>query len=188
MNLHVPQTEEARAEASILCSVQENILSPRFGGPIIGGIHDHISGIFMLTHDMRWFTKEEALYLLRSSPASRGCLRPARWRTAWSMEQQAGLLADPPEQRSTWSSRPAACQNCDICKKEVCERTLTSASSTASSKSGTIDKKAIGAFDGQIVNRIIRQYGMKRATEFIDQVNQTLDPRDHDRRFLVRYR
>ena len=48
MNLHVPQTEEARAEASILCSVQENILSPRFGGPIIGGIHDHISGILLL--------------------------------------------------------------------------------------------------------------------------------------------
>ena len=65
MNMHVPQTEEARAEATILLSVQENILSPRFGGPIIGGIHDHVSGIFMLTHDIRWFTKEEALYLLR---------------------------------------------------------------------------------------------------------------------------
>ena len=65
MNMHVPQTEEARAEASILLSVQENILSPRFGGPIIGGIHDHVSGIFMLTHGIRWFTKEEALYLLR---------------------------------------------------------------------------------------------------------------------------
>ena len=65
MNMHVPQTEEARAEATILLSVHENILSPRFGGPIIGGIHDHVSGIFMLTHGTRWFTKEEALYLLR---------------------------------------------------------------------------------------------------------------------------
>jgi DNA-directed RNA polymerase beta' subunit len=37
MNLHVPQTEEAKAEAQILLSVEENILSPRFGGPIIGG-------------------------------------------------------------------------------------------------------------------------------------------------------
>ena len=46
MNLHIPQTEEARVEAAMLAAVQENILSPRFGGPIIGGIHDHISGIF----------------------------------------------------------------------------------------------------------------------------------------------
>src|SRR5512138_1391620 len=44
MNLHVPQTEEARAEAEILMRVQENILSPRFGGPIIGGIHDYVTG------------------------------------------------------------------------------------------------------------------------------------------------
>src|SRR5690606_28802436 len=63
MNLHIPQTEEARAEAEILVSVQANILSPRTGGPIIGGIHDHISGIFLLTHRMRHFRKEDVLYL-----------------------------------------------------------------------------------------------------------------------------
>ncbi|MEM3393935.1 MAG: DNA-directed RNA polymerase subunit A', partial [Candidatus Methanomethylicia archaeon] len=33
MNLHVPQSEEARAEAAILMLVQEQILSPRYGGP-----------------------------------------------------------------------------------------------------------------------------------------------------------
>lgn len=49
MNMHALQTEESRAEAKILMQVQENILSPRFGGPIIGGIHDHISGLFLLT-------------------------------------------------------------------------------------------------------------------------------------------
>src|SRR5207244_7878581 len=44
MNLHVLQSEEARAEARVLMRVQEHILSPRFGGPVIGGIHDHITG------------------------------------------------------------------------------------------------------------------------------------------------
>ena len=39
-------------------------------------------------------------------------------------------------------------------------------------ESGTIDKKAIGAFDGQIVHRIIRQYGMKRAADFIDDMTK----------------
>ena len=33
MNLHVLQSDEARAEARILMQVQENILSPRYGGP-----------------------------------------------------------------------------------------------------------------------------------------------------------
>src|SRR5437016_690285 len=48
MNLHVLQSEEARAEARVLMRVQEHILSQRFGGPVIGGIHDHITGSFLL--------------------------------------------------------------------------------------------------------------------------------------------
>jgi len=50
MNLHLIQGVEAKAEAEILMKVQENILSPRFGGVIIGGLHDHISGCFLLTY------------------------------------------------------------------------------------------------------------------------------------------
>ncbi|WP_407393939.1 DNA-directed RNA polymerase subunit A', partial [Methanobrevibacter sp.] len=51
MNMHVFQTDESRAEAKSLMRVQEHILSPRFGGPIIGAIHDHISGAYLLTRD-----------------------------------------------------------------------------------------------------------------------------------------
>ena len=64
MNLHVLQSEDARAEARILMKVQEQILSPRFGGPIIGGIHDHITGLFLMTYLDTKFTKEEALRLV----------------------------------------------------------------------------------------------------------------------------
>ena len=49
MNLHVIQSEEARAEARILMRVQEHIISPRYGGSVIGGIHDHITGAYLLT-------------------------------------------------------------------------------------------------------------------------------------------
>lgn len=35
MNLHVPQTEEARAEALTLMRICENIVSPRAGQPLI---------------------------------------------------------------------------------------------------------------------------------------------------------
>ena len=50
MNLHVIQPEESRAEAKILMRVQEHIITPRYGGAVIGGIHDHISGAYLLTH------------------------------------------------------------------------------------------------------------------------------------------
>ena len=59
MNLHVPQSEEARSEAALLMSVQDQLISPRYGGPIIGGIRDFITGAYMLTSDGSYLSKEE---------------------------------------------------------------------------------------------------------------------------------
>ena len=67
MNMHVFQTDESRAEAKSLMRVQEHILSPRFGGPIIGAIHDHISGAYLLTRKSMKFTEEQALQIVRKS-------------------------------------------------------------------------------------------------------------------------
>jgi DNA-directed RNA polymerase subunit A' len=170
MNMHVPQTEEARAEATILLSVHENILSPRFGGPIIGGIHDHVSGIFMLTHDIRWFTKEEALYLLRYSGIEH---MPAPGKKEdgveyWSNKQVFSQIL--PDLNMVFKA--SSCQNCDVCKKEKCDVDAYVRIIDGQLECGTIDKKAIGAFDGQIVNRVIRQQGMKRAANFIDDLTK----------------
>ena len=64
MNLHVIQSEEARAEAKILMRVQEHIITPRYGGSVIGGIHDHISGAYLLTHGDRILPKNLVLEIL----------------------------------------------------------------------------------------------------------------------------
>ena len=65
MNLHIPQTEEARAEAEILMSVQNQFVSPRYGLSVMGGLQDSISGNFLLTRDLE-FTREEAVEILCS--------------------------------------------------------------------------------------------------------------------------
>ncbi len=66
MNLHVPQSEEAIAEADLLMKVQENIISPRYGGPIIGGRHDHVTGAYLLTREGVELTRAEALQVTRN--------------------------------------------------------------------------------------------------------------------------
>jgi DNA-directed RNA polymerase III subunit RPC1 len=38
MNLHLPQTEEAKAEASLLMSVKSNLVTPRSGEPLVAAI------------------------------------------------------------------------------------------------------------------------------------------------------
>jgi DNA-directed RNA polymerase subunit A' len=65
MNLHIPQTEEARAEAEILMQVQTQLISPRYGLSVIGCIQDAISGNYMLTKGGE-MTREEAIDLLAS--------------------------------------------------------------------------------------------------------------------------
>jgi DNA-directed RNA polymerase subunit A' len=171
MNLHVPQTEEARAEAYMLASVQENILSPRFGGPIIGGIHDHVSGIFLLTHGKRWFTKSEMISLLFESTPDH--LPPAEGEEGgvplWSNKQIFSIIL-PNDLNMVF--RASSCVKCEECKKELCERDAYVRIIDGQLLCGTIDKKAIGAFDGAIVHRIIRQDGLSRGVQFIDELTR----------------
>jgi DNA-directed RNA polymerase subunit A' len=65
MNLHVPQTEESRAEAEVLMDVQTQFVSPRYGLSTMGCIQDALSGNYVLTKSMS-FTKEEAVDALCS--------------------------------------------------------------------------------------------------------------------------
>lgn len=171
MNLHVPQTEEARAEAYMLASVHENILSPRFGGPIIGGIHDHVSGIFLLTHGKRYFTKEETLSLLKHSIPEH--LPPAEAEEdgvpLWSNKQIFSAIL--PDQLNM-VYRASSCINCETCLQELCERDAYVKIFDGQLICGTIDKKSIGAFDGAILHRIIRQYGLLRGSQFIDELTK----------------
>ena len=67
MNVHVPQREEARAEAEMLMMVQDQIISPRHGHAIIGPTEDHISGSFILCRDETEFSAEETADLLTMS-------------------------------------------------------------------------------------------------------------------------
>ena len=66
-HMHIFQTQESRAEAKSLMRVQEHILSPRFGGPIIGGIHDHISGAYLLTRLGSNFSEEDVFQMVKKA-------------------------------------------------------------------------------------------------------------------------
>ncbi len=60
MNLHVPQTEEARAEAEVLMKVQTQLISSGFGLSVIGCIQDGITGNYILTKMMDKIHREAA--------------------------------------------------------------------------------------------------------------------------------
>lgn len=49
VNLHLPQTEEARAEALELMGVQHNLVTPRNGQPLVAAIQDFITAAHLIT-------------------------------------------------------------------------------------------------------------------------------------------
>ncbi|RCN46647.1 RNA polymerase Rpb1, domain 5 [Ancylostoma caninum] len=66
MNLHVPQTYEAKAEANLLMNVKSNLVTPRSGEPLIAAIQDFITGAYLLTRKDTFLTYSEACRLAAS--------------------------------------------------------------------------------------------------------------------------
>jgi len=169
MNLHGLQSEEARAEAQILMRVQEHILSPRFGGPVIGAIHDHITGAFILTHGDTKFDKEQVLTILArmgvkaEMPPAMG--KNDKGNDYWTGKQLFTLII--PEQ-ITIQYKSSLCKNCDNCKKEKCPDDAWVMIENGKILCGTIDEKGIGAFKGRILDKICRDLGSDEGRRFID--------------------
>ncbi|KAJ3182234.1 hypothetical protein HDU85_003276 [Gaertneriomyces sp. JEL0708] len=57
MNLHVPQTEEARAEAIQLMGVKNNLITPRNGEPLIAATQDFITASYLLSSKDRFYDR-----------------------------------------------------------------------------------------------------------------------------------
>lgn len=66
MNLHMPQTLEARQEVERLMDVKHQLISPASGDAVIGCIQDAITGLYILTAKED-YTREDALELLFAS-------------------------------------------------------------------------------------------------------------------------
>ncbi|MEW6009989.1 MAG: DNA-directed RNA polymerase subunit A' [Euryarchaeota archaeon] len=161
MNMHVFQTEESRAEAKTLMRVQEHILSPRFGGPIIGGIHDHISGAYLLTRESAIFTEEQVFQILRKAKMP----LPDRTGETWSGKQIFSLLL-PNDLNMVYKAE--ICRKCDECLKRECKNDAYVVIEDGQLLSGVMDEKAYGAFAGKILDHIVKEYGTDRAREFLD--------------------
>jgi DNA-directed RNA polymerase III subunit RPC1 len=64
MNMHLLQTEEARAEASLLMGVENNLITPRNGEPIVAASQDFLSASYLLTQKDQFFTRDQFCQLV----------------------------------------------------------------------------------------------------------------------------
>ena len=145
MNLHIPQTEEARAEAEVLMEVQTQIVSPRYGLSIIGCNQDAISGNYILSKYLS-FSKQEAIDLLASVGIMEFKKLPNKkvisGREVFSvlLPDDFSFTAEPK------SNKPTDIENAVVIKSGVFEK-------------GVLDKSQLGAGAGLLLRTLHKKYG-----------------------------
>ncbi|TET29495.1 MAG: DNA-directed RNA polymerase subunit A', partial [Candidatus Heimdallarchaeota archaeon] len=181
MNLHVPQSEEARTEAELLLKVQNHILSPRFGGPILGGIQDFISSVFQFTSKNSLYNKKDTLKLLYTGDVYIN-------NPDFSLEELTPTITDPEplySGKEIFSSlfpddlnlkvKSKFCKKCDVCEEENCSYDAYVVIKNGKLIAGTIDENSFGAMQpNSILARIIKDHGNARGRLFLDSATKML--------------
>ncbi|RSH95176.1 hypothetical protein EHS25_000262 [Saitozyma podzolica] len=115
MNLHVPQTEEARTEALELMSVKKNMVTPRNGEPIIAAIQDFITASFLLSRRDRFYDRQQFTQIC--SFLGDGNLKidmppPTVWKPVrlWTGKQVFNLLMRPNKDSKILVNLEAKCK------------------------------------------------------------------------------
>jgi len=168
MNLHIPQSEEARAEALTLMLVEQQILSPRYGGPIIGGTQDYILGAFLLSQKCTFLSEEEVQRLLFLADVTElpepAIIKPKK---LWTGKQVISALLP---KGLNYTLRASACRKCGECKKFDCPYDAYVVVANGELVAGVIDKKSIGAGEPEsLLHRIIKDFGIGKGSWFLDR-------------------
>ncbi|MHA1813142.1 MAG: DNA-directed RNA polymerase subunit A', partial [Candidatus Thorarchaeota archaeon] len=185
MNLHVPQSEEARAEARVLMRVQEQILSPRYGGPIIGALQDYISAAFLLTRKSSLYTLDRVNQLMAVTDFEGTLPEPAIKAPVplWTGKQIFSMFIP---KGINISFKANICRKCSVCKKEDCEYDAYVVIRNGNLEFGVVDEKAFGAGEpDSLFHRIIKEKGPTAARKFMDSVGRLLVRLITDRGFSM---
>ncbi|MFB6204792.1 MAG: DNA-directed RNA polymerase subunit A' [Candidatus Nanohaloarchaea archaeon] len=152
MNLHVPQTEEARAEAEELMKVQEHVKSPKMGGPIIGMLQDYISGLYLLTREDQTLSREKAFNILVEAG------------------EQEKELPDKEEITGRELVSLFIPDDISLTINEGEENEVVIEDGEL--KSGVLDEDALGDYGGEIIQQLNIEYGSEKVTEFLNRVSR----------------
>ena len=166
MNLHVPQTEETRAEVKELCLVPNNIVSPQKNGPLMGIVQDSLAGIYKICRRDTFLSKEQVMNLMLWVPNWDGVIpQPAilKPRPRWTGKQIISMVI--PKEISLHSAEEAT-------EFPLKDKGLLIQSGEI--MYGVLKKKYAGAGAGGIVHLCFNELGPNGAMAFLNGVQQVV--------------
>ena len=174
MNMHLPQTEEARTEASLLMGVKNNLTTPRNGEPLVAASQDFLSAAYLLTQKDRFFTREKFCQLVSyygnaeehidlPSPA---IIKPIE---LWTGKQVFGLMLRPNKASQVLVNFETKEKNY-ASNKHYCRNDGWVTFRSSELLSGNIAKKTLG--DGSktgLLYVLLRDFGVDEAAKCMDR-------------------
>lgn len=153
MNLHLLQTEEAKAEAAILMGTKNNIITPRNGEPLIAAIQDFITGGYLLTRKDVFFDRAEAQQIISSILASVDNNAPITFPppciikpiTLWSGKQIFSMILRPSKRSRTLLNTRCKTKNYSGNDEDLCKLDGFVVVRNSELLCGQVDKSILGS-------------------------------------------
>ncbi|KAI0473760.1 DNA-directed RNA polymerase II subunit RPB1 [Xylariaceae sp. FL0804] len=168
MNLHVPQTEETRAEIRELCMVPLNIVSPQRNGPLMGIVQDTLAGVYKMCRRDVFMNKEEVMNIMLWVPNWDGIIpTPAilKPRPRWTGKQIASLVI--PREISLYT-KPESGPWCPLKDDGLLVQ-------SGQLLFGLLTKKNVGAAGGGIVHLCYNELGPAGAMAFLNGCQRVIN-------------
>ncbi|KAL3274960.1 hypothetical protein HHI36_019736 [Cryptolaemus montrouzieri] len=172
MNLHLPQTEEAKAEALILMGNKSNLVTPRNGELLIAATQDFLTGGYLLSKKDTFLDYQHATQLAATLLAGRDThinidlpmpciMKPKR---LWSGKQIISLIFRPNKENPVKANLEAK-GKAYTKNKEFCVKDSYVLIRNSELIAGTLDKGHLGSGGkgGNIFYVILRDFGQEFA-------------------------
>jgi DNA-directed RNA polymerase II subunit RPB1 len=175
MNIHVPQTDDARAELKHLMSVSAgtNMLHPRSHQPAVGFIQDGLVGVWMLTRDSVRLTREEVCHLLAVVEYNPDTPNTIPMGDPRSKATTPAMPKMPANKDGTYSGRQVVSAVIPSCVT----MTFSGGGSIVNGElvSGTLGKAAMGSSTNGIIHHLLIYYGGAVAARFISDLQRVVN-------------
>ncbi|XP_052655014.1 DNA-directed RNA polymerase III subunit RPC1 isoform X4 [Harpia harpyja] len=179
MNLHLPQTEEAKAEALVLMGTKANLVTPRNGEPLIAAIQDFLTGAYLLTLKDTFFDRAKACQIIASILVGKdekikvhlpppAILKPV---TLWTGKQVFSLILKPSDDCPVKANlRTKGKQYCGK-GEDLCYNDSYVTIQNSELMSGSMDKGTLGSGSkNNIFYILLRDWGQVEAADAMSRL------------------
>ncbi|PJF17134.1 DNA-directed RNA polymerase subunit [Paramicrosporidium saccamoebae] len=170
MNLHLPQTEEARAEAIHLMGIKHNLVTPRNGQPLIAAMQDFITASHLISNRDVFYDRAEFAQccMMMCDAALRVDLPPPtilKPVVRWTGKQVVGILMRPNHNTNVMVNLELKTRTMTKVPEgtalEMCPNDGYMLIRNSELLCGTLDKASVGGDSkGSIFYVLMRDYGV----------------------------